>query len=206
MEGYLAEIRGFAGHFAPRNWMFCNGAILSISEYMALYSLIGTQYGGDGRVSFGVPDLRGRVPVGAGKGPGLHTYIEGQMAGHEVVYLSIAQLPTHDHKASMASDSVQVEGSVSATMGVGAEEAEANAPSGNYLGFASAEVYVEKTSNGDTLNPEAIKVDTSQLHVHIPQEAIQVATAGGSEYVDVRQPFQAINWIICTEGLYPSRS
>lgn len=97
MDGYMAEVRIFAGMYAPVNWAFCMGQLLSISSYSALYALIGTQYGGDGRTTFGLPDLRGRVPVGTGTGPGLTPRSQGQYGGWERVPLLEANLPSHQH-------------------------------------------------------------------------------------------------------------
>ena len=81
MDPYLAQIIMWAGNFAPVGWMYCNGALLPISQYNALYALIGTIYGGDGVTTFGLPDLRGRTPVGAGQGLGLSPWIQGQQSG-----------------------------------------------------------------------------------------------------------------------------
>ncbi|WP_312130755.1 phage tail protein [Diaphorobacter nitroreducens] len=97
MESFIGDIRLFAGNFAPQGWMFCNGALLSISENDALFALIGTTYGGDGQTTFAVPDLRGRVPVGQGTGPGLSNRIMGQRFGSETVTLLAPQLPQHSH-------------------------------------------------------------------------------------------------------------
>ena len=97
MEPFIGEIKLFAGNFAPRGFMFCHGQLLSIAEHTALFSLLGTMYGGDGRTSFGLPDLRGRVVVGAGHGPGLHSYNEGQKGGQEAVTLTTAEMPSHTH-------------------------------------------------------------------------------------------------------------
>ena len=80
-EGFIGEIRLFAGNFAPRNWAFCNGQTLPISQNNALYSILGTTYGGDGRTSYGLPDLRGRVPIGVGRSPGLIGVVQGQKSG-----------------------------------------------------------------------------------------------------------------------------
>src|SRR5688572_24811925 len=96
---YLGEIRLFGCNFAPRDWQFCDGRLLAISEYDALYALIGTTYGGDGVTTFGLPDLRGRLPVGQGQGPGLTTRIIGEMAGSETVTLTAQQIPVHTHLA-----------------------------------------------------------------------------------------------------------
>lgn len=97
MEGYIGEIRMFVGNFAPMNWLYCWGQTLAISQYDALYAIIGTQYGGNGRDSFQLPDLRGRIPIGAGDGPGLTSRIPGQMSGAESVALTIANMPQHTH-------------------------------------------------------------------------------------------------------------
>ena len=98
-EPFVGEIRLFAGTFAPRGWAFCDGELLSISEYETLYTLLGTTYGGDGATSFGVPDLRGRLPLhaGQGQGPGLSPYRLGQSGGFEEVTLLTTQLPGHMH-------------------------------------------------------------------------------------------------------------
>lgn len=97
MEPYLATILLFAGNFAPRGWAFCNGQLLSIAQNTALFSLLGTTYGGDGRTNFALPDLRGRVPVHAGAGPMLTERRLGENFGAEQVTLTIAQLPAHTH-------------------------------------------------------------------------------------------------------------
>src|SRR5215212_9817165 len=105
MEGYIAEIRLFAGNFAPRGWAFCAGQILSIASNTALFSLLGTTFGGNGQTTFGLPDLRGRVAVGPGQGPGLPSYDLGQMAGETTHTLIINEMPAHNHQAQAAGNS-----------------------------------------------------------------------------------------------------
>jgi microcystin-dependent protein len=97
MEPLIGQITLFGGSFAPVGWAFCQGQTLSIADYTALYSLIGTTYGGDGVQTFSLPDFRGRVPMGAGNGPGLSPVNIGQMAGTEVVTLLTSQMPDHTH-------------------------------------------------------------------------------------------------------------
>lgn len=99
-EPMLGEVILFAGNFAPRGWAFCDGKLLPISSNSALFSLLGTIYGGDGRTTFALPDLRGRTPIGAGTGPGLSTIREGQKAGMESTTLSVTNLPRHNHLVS----------------------------------------------------------------------------------------------------------
>ena len=107
-EPFIGEIRRFAGNFAPRGWALCDGQLLPIAQNTALFSLLGTTYGGDGRTSFGLPDLRGRVPVHPGNGPGLSPYKLGQKGGAEKVTLQTTQIPSHNH----AVECVSAEGNV----------------------------------------------------------------------------------------------
>ena len=94
---FLGELRLVGGNFAPRGWAFCAGQLLPIAQNDALYALIGTTFGGDGQVTFGLPDLRGRVVIGQGTGSGLSSYVIGQMSGTESVTLNQNQMPAHNH-------------------------------------------------------------------------------------------------------------
>lgn len=96
-DAFIGEIKMFGGSYAPLGWAMCAGQILPISQHNALFSLIGTTYGGDGITTFGLPDLRGRVPLGQGQGIGLTNRIMGQRFGYEHITLDIDQIPTHNH-------------------------------------------------------------------------------------------------------------
>lgn len=137
--GFIGEIRMFAGNFAPRSWALCEGQLLSISQNTALFSIIGTIYGGDGRTTFGLPDLRGRVPIGPGNGPGLPSYRIGQRGGSPTNTLTTAQLPSHSHAAA-----VQVNTS---------DAGESN-PNGQFLGAGA--IYAEEATSGANLGGVAI--------------------------------------------------
>ncbi len=100
---FIGEIRMFGGNFVPRGWAFCDGQLLAIAQNDVLFALIGTTYGGDGQTTFSLPDLRGRIPVHAGQGPGLSGYVLGQQAGVETVTLTQQQLPVHSHAAQAQS-------------------------------------------------------------------------------------------------------
>lgn len=104
MEPFLAQIMLFGGNFAPRGWAFCDGQLLPISSNSALFSILGTTYGGDGRTTFALPDLRGRVPMHAGHGPGLSLRQIGQKTGVEDVTLTTAEIPQHHHEIFVAPD------------------------------------------------------------------------------------------------------
>ncbi|WP_340112900.1 phage tail protein [Maribellus mangrovi] len=102
MEPFLGQIQAFGFNFAPRGWAFCQGQLLAISQNTALFSLLGTTYGGDGRTTFALPDLRGRSMVGMGNGPGLSDIRQGQKGGQEQVTLTVANMPSHNHAPSVA--------------------------------------------------------------------------------------------------------
>lgn len=96
-EPYIGEIIMFAGNFAPRGWAFCDGQLLAIAQWQALFSILGTTYGGDGRTTFALPDLRGRFPIHPGQGPGLSSRSLGERSGSESVALTAAEIPSHSH-------------------------------------------------------------------------------------------------------------
>jgi microcystin-dependent protein len=162
----------FAGNFAPRGWAFCDGQLLAISSNSALFSILGTTYGGDGRVTFGLPDLRGRAPIHAGgsQGPGLSRRRLGEKGGSENVTLAVQQLPPHNHKLK-------------------ADEAVANqvTPEGNVLASKNrTKLYSDGPANKD-------------------MGASSIGNAGGGQAHPNMQPYLGINYIICLQGIYPSR-
>ncbi len=174
MDPFLAEITLFAGNFAPRGWAFCSGQLLPINQNQALFSLLGTTYGGDGRTTFALPDLRGRVPIQQGSGAGLSHYNLGQRGGKEQEQLTVANLPAHHHTVRM-----QV-----------AEEGDDASPVGNYLAG---------DPNGATNYKAA------------PDSGEFLATSnsdntGSGIAFDIRQPFLGLNYIIATQGVFPSRN
>ena len=126
-EPFIGEIRTVGFNFAPRGWAFCDGQLLSISSNQALFSLLGTTYGGDGRTTFALPDLRGRVSVHPGTGAGLSTYRIGQRGGAETNTLTVNQLPSHTHANNMAS----------------AAEGDSNDPTGKLLAKTDARTYTD---------------------------------------------------------------
>ncbi|MCP4548693.1 MAG: phage tail protein [bacterium] len=118
-EPFLAEIKMFGGDYAPRDWAFCDGAIVEIGQNPALFSLLGTTYGGDGRVNFGLPNLQGRAPMHPGSGPGLSYHRLGETGGHETVQLNTDQIPNHDHAPLQASEATADSKTVGETMFLG---------------------------------------------------------------------------------------
>ena len=147
-EPYIGEIRMFAGNFAPAGWMFCEGQTLPISENDALFTLIGTTYGGDGQETFNLPNLQSRIPIHMGAGPDGTTYQLAEMAGTEQETLTTQQIPVHTHNllASAAGGLI-------------------NTPGGNITGESAAvKIYLEDTPSL-AMNPQAISpVGGSQPH------------------------------------------
>jgi microcystin-dependent protein len=120
-DPFLGEIRMFGFNFAPRGWAFCAGQLLPISQNSALFSLLGTIYGGDGRTTFALPDLRGRVPTNFGTGPGLSPYTIGQRTGAETHTMTVAEMPAHGHTGAIkASSGASEEASPQANGAIGA--------------------------------------------------------------------------------------
>lgn len=138
MEPFIGQIMMFAGNFAPRGWAFCDGQLLSIASNSALFSILGTTYGGDGRTTFALPDLRGRVPMHAGTGPGLTPRQLGEKGGIETTSLTVNNLPPHNH-----------------TMNVFNGSAKSGTATGNLLGNAQTEVYSSENPSG-TMSPAAV--------------------------------------------------
>ena len=201
MEPFIGQIIMFAGNFAPRDWAFCDGQLLQISENQSLYSILGTTYGGDGRTTFGLPDFRGRVPIGQGQGNGLTTRRMGEQIGIEDVTLSTAQMPIHSHAAETTISG----SSVTAKLKASSAEGTTNVPLNNYLakpsniGLQSINMY--DSSADIEMASDAIEIDLSAVTANTTSDD----TGGNSAHNNI-QPSLVMNYIICVNGIYPSRS
>lgn len=195
MEPFIGQIIMFAGNFAPRGWAFCQGQLLSISQNQALFSIIGTTYGGDGRTTFGLPDLRGRSAIGAGTGPGLSERRLGARMGVETVTLNVTQMPSHSHiataTASTGSVSLSTDDAVRETPIAGDVPAAANFPDG----LANKEVKSFGPAT-NTVPGQGVAVDPH----------ITIGNTGGNLPVHTMNPSLTVNYIICITGIFPSRS
>lgn len=181
-EGMIGEIRLFGGNFAPRAWAFCQGQLLAISSNEALFSILGTTYGGDGRTTFGLPDCRGRMVLSSGNGPGLSSRRLGSRGGQEDVTLFTPQLPNHNHTisgrmigSSGAPDTSDATNELFATQPVG----------NNFFATDSG------ASDHDMANGTA---------------SVTIAASGGGQPHENRPPFLALHYVICLQGIFPSRS
>jgi len=182
MDQYLAMIIPWAGNFAPYQFATCDGQILPISQNTALFSLLGTYYGGNGTSNFGLPDLRGRIPVGQGDGPGLQPYVIGEQIGTETVSILSSNLPIHSHNFN-------------AVASVGDKTTNSNfylaegTKSGSGPSAKSPNLYVAATPN-------------TPLNV----QSVSVNLGGAGIPMSLLQPFLTVTYIIALQGIFPPRN
>lgn len=200
MEGYIGEIRHFAGNFAPRGWLFCQGQQLAISQYDALFALIGTTYGGDGQNSFSLPDFRGRVALGTGQGPGLSTVVLGALAGTETVTLTQTNLPAHTH--TVITTPINPALTVSVNSAQASAHTATNGASIASAGYMASGSFVPNLGFNTATPAVALNPGT----VDLTSVTVNNANIGGSLPHNNMQPYLVVNFIICIEGIFPSRN
>ena len=188
-EPFLGMIILVPYNFAPRGYAFCNGQILSISQNTALFSLLGTTFGGNGQTTFALPDLRGRVPVGTGQGPGLQLYDLGQIGGTEAITLTANQMPQHTHVVTH---------DLAATANAKNAKGNSQTPVGNVPAIEASGVTATYSSAGTdaAMASSAITVTGTAT----------AADAGGSQPFANAPPFLVMNYCIALEGIFPSRN
>ena len=176
----MAVVTCFAGNFAPRFWAFCSGQILAISQNAALFSLLGTTYGGNGQTTFALPDLRARTAIGQGQGPGLSNYNLGQAGGSSMVTLTTNNLPQHLHNGP-----VQLRIQCSTNPG-GETSPDAMYPAATTNGFSNT--------------------TTQNIALAAPVYSGNMQNSGGGQPFSVMPPYLGMNYIICMQGIFPSRN
>ncbi|MEM1323718.1 MAG: tail fiber protein [Bacteroidota bacterium] len=186
MQPTIAEIRIFAGNFAPRGWAFCHGQLLPINQNQALFSLLGTTYGGDGRTTFALPDMRGRFAMCTGRGAGLTQRNLGQKTGTEDNILTVLNLAQHNHQ-------VAVTGGTNFVIPVGIGAADENSPSETYLTTQTNEFYSSVATAGQHMEG-TVDFQAAMLN------------QGGQQSVNNMSPFTTLNYIIAMQGVFPSRN
>lgn len=179
MDGTIAEIRMFAGNFAPRGWLFCNGQLLSIASSTAFFALVGTTFGGNGITTFGVPDFRGRLAVGTGNGPGLPGVVLGESSGLMNSTLNTNNLPFHNHTIT-----------------------------GTIIPQATTNGALVIAATGNRIGPGAFYSDNVSDLANLPPAPNNLSTslAGSGQPISIMQPYLGMNYIICQEGIFPSRN
>lgn len=183
-EPFIGEVKWLAFNFAPRGYAFCFGQIMSIAQYTALYSLIGTIYGGDGVQTFKLPDLQGRIPIGQGQAPGLGTYTMGEAAGSVTATMTTANMPAHIHTL------------LNTQLRIGANSTgDANSSTNNYFGSNdNVAIYSESPGSNEFMNTNAALVSgTTDM-------------AGSGAPFNIANPYLVLNYSIALEGIFPSRN
>lgn len=204
-EPFIGQIQMFGFDFPPRGWSLCQGQLIAISQNTALFSLIGTNFGGDGRTTFGLPDMASRAPVGQSRGhtpPGLTPFQIGQHGGAQTHTMFETELAPHTHRATFTSSGGSTE--VKATT----EEGESSDPSqGAFLAKAKADggpqdqdEYIYKSNPADSSLVSLGGVSGSA------SGTVQVDTAGGGQPFSIQNPFLALNFSIALQGIFPSRN
>lgn len=189
-QPFVGEIQLFAGNFAPVGWMFCEGQLLSTTEYQDLFYLIGTTYGGDGVESFALPDLRGRVPIHMGVSPAFGTtYQIGETGGVESVTLTVNQIPSHNHP---------LRGSIAVPVR-GDSPGNTSDPNGNAVAISTGKKFFTKTPSASGLMAP-ITVTPAGGNPDL------IGPAGGSQPHDNMQPYIAVSFIISLFGIFPSQT
>lgn len=182
-DQFVAEIRIFAGNFAPIGWAKCEGQLLPISQNTALFSLLGTTYGGNGETTFALPDLRERVVIAPGQGPGLSNHDLGERGGESNVNLLTSNLPPHNHVANIK---------VSSAVGT----------SSTATGVNSLAAPVQ---NFNSVNRLMLPYNESVGDITTSSSSFNTGTAGGSTSLDIQQPYLVCNYIIALQGVFPQR-
>jgi microcystin-dependent protein len=201
MESFVGTIQAFGFDYAPQDWSTCAGQILSISQNNVLFALLGTYYGGNGQTTFGLPDLRGRAPIGYGTGPGLPSYNIGEADGSTTTVLTNAQLPMHSHTVLANPANPQAPGNLQMSVQVaGAASSPVNAPtaSNNFLGASGGgqgQAAIWSNALGSPVTMGGTSISTNAM----------VGPAGNSQALDIMNPFLAINFCIAVNGLFPPR-
>ena len=207
-DSYVASVEVWAGYsYAPQNWAFCYGQLLPIVQYQALFSLLGSTFGGDNRSTVGVPDMRGRIPVGAGQihntnGTTGNTYTLGTVGGVEALQLSIAQLPAHTHAAQFTPTGSPSTLSASLSMPVNSGTSTGSSdPVGKYFGpSGSTGLYYSDKTSGAVMAQAAVTLSDAKSG-----GTVAVQNSGYGAPVELMQPYIVLHYIICINGLYPEQ-
>ncbi|WP_231295765.1 tail fiber protein [Colwellia sp. PAMC 21821] len=204
-QPFLGGMCAFGGNFAIRSWAKAEGQLLAISSNTALFSLLGTTYGGDGRTTFGLPDLRGRSPIGQGRGPGLNDYRLGQRGGAETHTLNVLQMPVHNHTATTTTANVVDTSATTIALRALSARSSTNIPTDAVLANSPnrENIYNSGAPNVD-MSADSIAFNLS-VDVNSTSGTV-VNNNGSSQAFSIRGPYLSLTWLIALQGIFPSRS
>jgi len=181
MEGVIGYTTLFAGNFAPKNWAFCQGQVINIASNTALFSILGTTYGGNGTTTFALPDLQGRTVVGVGSGSGLTSYTLGEKTGVENTILTSSQMPMHVHPFVST-----------VTPPATGNTANQTNPNGS--------IYAPEPNGNSVYSAD------NNIAMKPYPGTLTMATAGGSQPFEILRPFLGMNYVVCMYGVFPARN
>ena len=208
-DEYMGVIKALGFQFVPADWGYCGGTLIGINQYSTLFSLLGCQYGGDCRTSFALPDLRGRTPMGQGTGPGLTPRFMGQMPGYQQTVLNSLEMPAHSHAHTYTGGGG---GAASVDVRVAAAGGKSQLPDagdyiaapGNALGIPQDNLFLAPS---DVTTTEVVGGVSATGGGGFNNSLLTIQSSPQpTQYVPLTQPSLAVNYCICMEGLYPSRS
>lgn len=210
MDPFVGEISYVAFNFAPEGWFQCDGQTLPVNQYAALFSLIGTTYGGDGVNNFKLPDMRGRVPVHRGQRPGGSMFTLGQTGGAENTALTVNNLPAHSHTAAATSASTSaVAPGASATSTLKAVNSDADQKNAGGNSLANAKGLNSNYSAAApnvSMNAASIETTLSGLNITTTTSTnVSIGSTGNSQPFSIMPPYTVVNCIIAWQGVYPTR-
>lgn len=206
-DPFIGQIQTMGFNFNPRGWFLCSGSLLAISQYSTLFSLLGTFYGGDGRTTFALPELRGRTPVAKGRHPGsYYDWRMGQQFGDEAHTMTVLQMPSHAHGASFSATTT---GTVSAEILATTDEAESAGPvEGSYLASVKEVgagghdlIYKSSPSSSSLVSLGGATASLTNLKGNVT-----VTPNGGGQAFSILQPGLVVNYCLANVGVYPPRS
>ena len=210
MEPFIGEISYVAFNFAPQGWYQCDGQTLPINQYQALFSLLGTAYGGNGTTTFALPDMRGRVPVHKGQHPGGSMFNMGQVSGTENMALLVNNMPAHNHLATATSTSTSAiapGSTATSTLKAVNSDADIKTATGNSLANAKGlNTAYSASAPNVSMNSASIETTLNGLNIVTTTSTnVDIGMTGGSQPFSIMQPYTVVNCIIAWNGVYPSR-
>lgn len=204
MEIFIGFIASFGFNYAPRNWSMCQGQLFNIADNSALFALVNTFYGGDGRITGGIPEMRGRTAVGYGNAPGLGPYAMGQKSGYPTSNIQLPNMPSHTHIATVTGGGGTASGTLQASQNPGSSD---TPQQNDYLAATKvsrgvfAQTYVAPADKGTLVTLSGLDITGSST-----PPIVTNSETGAGQPISIMQPYQTVNYCMSLLGLFPSRN
>lgn len=205
MEIFMGFIASFGFNYAPRNWGMCQGQLFNISDNGALFALVNTFYGGDGRITGGIPEMRGRTAVGYGNAPGLGPYAMGQKSGYPTSNVQLPNMPSHTHIATVTGGGGTASGTLKATT---ADATHGQPVAGDYIapiGLGRGE-YTPTFAPASVAGTDVVELGGLTITGSSTSPVVTNSETGSGQPISIMQPYQTVNYCMSLLGLFPSRN